>query len=54
MHAVTAVAYNGAMASFDRPRKYYIKFGWWSQFIRHLWPYAANSFNTFEELGVTP
>lgn len=51
MYAVSAVAYNGAMASRDRPEKYFIKISTWARFWRHLWPYAANSFKTYEELG---
>lgn len=54
MHAVNAVAYNGAMASLGRPEKYFLKVDWWPRFIRHLWPYAANSFKTYEELGLSP
>ena len=52
MYAVSAIAYNGAMASHARPPKYFIKIGVWARLWRHIWPYAANRFKTFEEIAV--
>lgn len=52
MYAVSAVAYNGAMTSRDRPGKYLMNVSSWARFWRHIWPYTANSFKRFEE--VTP
>ncbi len=53
MYAVSAIAYNSAMKSLDRPRNFLVKVSWWARFWRHIWPYSANSFKTFEELGKT-
>lgn len=52
MYAVSAVAYNGAMTSRDRPSRYLMNVSSWARFWRHIWPYTANSFKRFEE--VTP
>lgn len=52
MHAVNAIAYNGAMTSFERPGKYHLKIEWYHRVLRHFWAFATTKFKTYEELGV--
>jgi len=52
MYAVNAIAYNNAMASYGRPRKYFMKIGFFSRLFRNWLPYGANYFKSYEELGV--
>jgi hypothetical protein len=51
MHAVNALAYNSAMAAFERPAKLQLKISWQQRLFRNFWPFPATSFKTFEELG---
>jgi hypothetical protein len=53
IYAVNAVAYNNAMISYGRPRKHFMKIDFWPRFLRNWWPFAANSFKTYEELGIS-
>ena len=53
MHAVNALAYNGAMALLDRPRKYRFKIGTHHKWFRHVWAFASADFKTFEELAAS-
>jgi hypothetical protein len=53
MHAVNALAYNGAMAAFDRPPKFYLKLSWHQRFFRNFWAFAETEFKTYEELDKT-
>jgi hypothetical protein len=50
MHAVNALAYNAAMAAFERPPKLQFKISGWQRFLRNVWPYPSAIFKTFEEL----
>jgi hypothetical protein len=52
MYAVNAVAYNNAMVSYGRPRKYLMKIGFLARLLRNWWAYGANSFKSYEELKV--
>jgi hypothetical protein len=53
MHAVNALAYNGAMAAFDRPLKFHLKLSWHQRFFRNLWAFAETEFKTIDELDKT-
>jgi hypothetical protein len=53
MHAANVIAYNGAMDSFHRPRKYLYKIEWYHRLLRHVWPFASTQFKTFGELATT-
>jgi hypothetical protein len=53
MHAVNALAYNVAMAAFDRPLKFHFKLSWHQRFFRNLWAFAETEFKTIEELDKT-
>jgi hypothetical protein len=50
MHAVNALAYNSAMASFERPQKLQLRIRWWQRIFRNVWPFPETDFKTFEEL----
>ena len=50
MHAVNAVAYNGAMLASGRPEKYLFKIGWWHRFWRNVFAFASAEFKTYEEI----
>jgi hypothetical protein len=49
MHAVNAVAYNGAMEAFDRPKKYQLEIGFWPRALRHLHSFGTTQFPTRED-----
>jgi len=51
MYAVNAIAFNNAMLSYGRPKEKLMNVGFFSRFIRHLWPYSANSFRTYSEVA---
>lgn len=53
MWAVNAVAYNRAMASYERPQGFFVEIERLPRLVRHLWPFAANSFKSRDELGPT-
>jgi hypothetical protein len=50
MHAVNALAYNSAMAAFERSQKLQFRIRWWQRIFRNVWPFPATDFKTFEEL----
>jgi hypothetical protein len=50
MHAVNAMAYNAAMLSFDRPRKYLFKIDPIYRILRHWFSFSSTQFKTYEEL----
>jgi len=50
MHAVNALAYNAAMAAFERPKQLQFKISSWQRILRNIWPYPAVVFKTFAEL----
>ncbi len=51
MHAANIIAFNGAMEAFHRPKEYLYKVEWYHRWLRHIWPYDAQSFKTFGEIG---
>jgi hypothetical protein len=50
MHAVNAVAYNGAMLAAGRPEKYLFKIDGWHRFWRNVFAFASTEFKTYEEI----
>jgi hypothetical protein len=50
MHAVNALAYNGAMAAFQRPAKKQFKITTPQRILRNVFPYPSTTFKTYEEL----
>jgi hypothetical protein len=50
MHAVNMLAYNGAMAAFERPPILRIKITNWQRMFRNFWSFSSTDFKTFEEL----
>jgi hypothetical protein len=53
MHAVSAISYNRAMSSFGRPHKYLMSVGAWHARVRNFWPFSANYFKTYQQLGLS-
>lgn len=52
MHAVNALAYNAAMAAFNRPQKYLFKIDPFYRFMRHWCSFASVKFKTHEEIQI--
>jgi hypothetical protein len=50
MHAANIIAFNGAMESLHRPRRYLYKINWYHRLLRHVWPFASTRFKTFAEI----
>jgi hypothetical protein len=50
MYAVNAVAYNRAMMSYGRSHKFLLDISDRDRIIRHIWPFTANTFKSFDEL----
>jgi hypothetical protein len=53
MYAVSAIAYNRAMMSYGRPHKYLLAIGNRDRLIRHIWPFTANTFKSFDEMDTS-
>lgn len=51
MHAVNAIAYNAAMAAFERPKGHQLQVNWWQRLTRHFWPWSGTKFVTFDEIA---
>lgn len=51
MHAVSAMAYNEAMAAFGHPPHLQFKIGKWHRRLRNYFSFASATFETYEELG---
>lgn len=49
MHAVNAVAYNGAMSALDRPRGSHLKITSIQRMLRHWIPFASTTFPRLDE-----
>jgi hypothetical protein len=54
MHAANAMAYNEAMAAFQRPREFHFKLSWWQRRMRNIFAFAGTRFQTFSELHEHP
>jgi hypothetical protein len=49
MHAANAIAYNGAMTAFGRPKQYHLHVALWQRLLRDIWPFSEEDFKTIEE-----
>jgi hypothetical protein len=53
MHAVNAVAYNGAMQAFDRPARYLLQVHWWQRVLRNVFAFGSTEFKERGDVSAT-
>lgn len=49
MHAVNALAYNGALAAAGRPHDLLFDLKWYHRWFRHIWAFGSTEFKTLRE-----